>query len=147
MTPDVGSLPTPSNRRDSMARLRYLVVLSAGLALLAGPMLTPAASAKGASVKCPNFSGGPGPGAPKGNFYNIKVSGVSCRLADKAIVAFTKNPPGGGCSPSALTCSVDVSGGVFKYYVKPMLVVPGKLIFVGQPPKYKGDTITAGAKQ
>ncbi len=129
-----------------MARLRYLVVLSAGLALLAGPMLTPVASAKGASVKCPNFTGGPGGGAPTGTFYNIKVTGVTCRLADKVLVGFTKNPPGGGCSLNALMCPVDVSGGVFKYYVKPALPVPRKLIFVGQPPKYKGDTITAGTK-
>ena len=131
-----------------MTRHEYRWILCVGFALVASAALTPAASAKGASVKCPNFTGGPGGGAPKGNFYNIKVSGVSCRLADKVLIAFTRNPPGApNCSPGALMCSVDVSGGVFKYYVQPALPVPGKLIFVGQPPKYKGDTIRAGAKQ
>jgi hypothetical protein len=114
--------------------LRYHTALLAGLALLAGTALTPAASAKSAPVRCQNT----------GAFTNIKVSGGSCQLADKVLVAFTRNPPGApGCSPTASMCSVSLRDGVFKYEVQPALPVPGKLFFFGQPPKYKGVTVTA----
>jgi DNA-binding CsgD family transcriptional regulator len=58
--------------------------------------------------------------------------------------AFARNPPGApGCSPTASMCSVSLRDGVFKYEVQPALPVPGKLFFFGQPPKYKGVTVTA----
>jgi hypothetical protein len=123
-------------------------MLCAGLVLCASAALTPAAGAKNPPTKCPDFTGGPGGGAPQGSFENIRVSGVSCRLADQLLVGFTRNPPGApGCSRTDKTCAVDLRGGVFEYNVKPALPVPGKLRFVGKSPKYKGDTVTATAVQ
>ena len=71
-----------------MARLRYLVVLCAGLALLASVALTPSAGAHSGPIRCPNYHGrvlgANGPGTTSSVWYRkVTVTGVSCRLADK----------------------------------------------------------------
>jgi hypothetical protein len=110
-------------------------MLIAALALGAGALLTPGASAKSASVRCASYSGPP---ATWADFTQVKASGVSCKLAEKLIRALYGNDYAG--SPLLTLGAADQH----VVFAKDVEYVSGgyNLRLVGQPPKYGGDTVS-----
>ncbi len=129
-----------------MTKPKYLVVLCAGLALVASVGLTPAASASSVPITCPNYHGrvlAPKTGADgklhghyvSAYYREVKVTGVSCKLADKELRVV--HLPGG--QPSIV---VTVGGVAFTETV--MYIPHGFDLYLNaKSPKDAGDAITA----
>ncbi len=117
-----------------MTRHGYRWILCVGLALVASAALTPAASATSGPISCPNFHGTfPLTDFVPATFTKIKASGISCRLADKALrTALVAN-----------TGAVFTAGGVA--FTETVTFIPHgvNITLKGKTPKTSKDTVTA----
>jgi hypothetical protein len=117
-----------------MARHRYRWILCVGLALVASAALTPAASATSGPITCPNYHGTFAlNNFVPATFTKIKASGISCRLAEKALRT----------APVANSGAVVAVGGVT--FTETVTFIPHGLniTLTGHTPKTSKDTVRA----